>query len=88
VSDVEIIVVVPPVEPVELACGGVPLLPYAEPIDSSRPAATDAGPTMGQRYIDSVSALEVLCTKGGTGALEASGRTLEVKTARRLPASD
>ncbi|MEV0494686.1 hypothetical protein [Streptomyces atratus] len=50
--------------------------------------ATDEGPVIGKRYADEESGLQVMCTHGGSGALSADGRPLELLGARQLPASD
>ena len=48
----------------------------------------DQGTQLGKRYSDEASGAELLCTKGGAGALSADGRLLELKVAKALPASD
>jgi hypothetical protein len=47
-----------------------------------------AGTLIGKRYIDGGDRIEVLCTKGGEGALTLDGEPLVVKQAKALPASD
>ena len=90
VCDAQVVVVKAPTEPVELGCGGAPLLDDGQEGD---PAATlDAslgdGPQMGKRYADDDLGLEVLCTRPGTGALTVDGRPLLLKGAKPLPSSD
>jgi hypothetical protein len=48
-----------------------------------------AGPTLiGKRYTDESGDLELLCTKGGEGALSEGEVLLSVKGAKPLPSSD
>jgi hypothetical protein len=88
VSDVAV-VVVSVTGDVVVECGGVEMLP----IDGSeRDPVTrepDQGVTLlGKRYADPDGCVEVLCTKGGPGALTCQGRTMQVKDAKALPSSD
>jgi hypothetical protein len=75
---------------VELCCGGVPMLD----LDSPRPAGAgpaagaDGGTQIGKRYTDPDTGVELLCTKAGKGALAVSGRLMEIKVAKPLPATD
>jgi hypothetical protein len=46
------------------------------------------GTTLGKRYVDESSGLEVLCTKAGTGTLTLDGTPLTLQGAKPLPASD
>jgi hypothetical protein len=90
VCDTEVVVVKAPSTPVELACGGHPLLP----IDQDRPAgatiddAFAAGTAIGKRYADDAIGIELLATKGGAGSLSVNGTPLDLKTAKPLPSSD
>ena len=43
---------------------------------------------MGKRYADDKSGIELLCTKGGAGALFLNGEPLGLKEAKPLPSSD
>ena len=43
---------------------------------------------IGKRYADEQAGLEVLCTKGGDGALTLNGNVLLLKGAKPLPSSD
>jgi hypothetical protein len=85
----EVVVVKAPAEPVDLRCGGRPLLPIdAEPAHESIEAGFDGGTQLGKRYSDEELGLEVLCTKAGEGALSVGDAVLAVKGAKPLPASD
>jgi hypothetical protein len=86
----EVVVVKPPKGEGELSCGGAPMLDLkAERPPGAAPAAGAAsGTQLGKRYGDDASALELLCTKGGAGALAFDGRALEIRTVKPLPSSD
>jgi hypothetical protein len=90
VCEAEFVVVKVPAGPVELGCGGAPLLADGDAPDPT--AALDAslgeGALLGKRYADEDLGLEVLCTRAGTGALTVDGRVLAVKGAKPLPSSD
>ncbi len=66
------------------------MIPYADAKPEGLTlAAARAGATLpGKRFADEASGLELLCTKGGEGALAVDGRPLGVKEAKKLPASD
>jgi hypothetical protein len=88
VCETEVIVVRAPAEPVELCCGGSPMIA----IDGERPDGLaldpeqDDGTLLGKRYVH--EDLEVLCTKAGKGSLSVGGVRLPLKEAKPLPASD
>jgi len=90
VCDAQVVVVRAPSDPVELGCGGAPLLDDGQQPESA--ATLDAslgdGPLLGKRYADDDLGLELLCTRAGTGALTVDGRPLLVKGAKPLPSSD
>ncbi|HET6970918.1 MAG TPA: hypothetical protein VFH92_07330 [Phenylobacterium sp.] len=90
VCTTETVVVRPPSAPGVLECGGQPMLAHAaeKPEGLSPAAGLDGGATVGKRYADAETGLEVLCAKGGQGTLSLSGRPLELKEAKKLPASD
>jgi hypothetical protein len=88
VSEVEVVVVRPATEPVALSCGGAPMLALDDPPASGASVSGDDSTTVGKRYVDEQSGLELLCTKGGAGALSVDGRTLTIKGAKPLPSSD
>ena len=90
VCDTEVVVVRPPSTPLELECGGHPMVAHAEP----KPAglglneAHSAGSSMGKRFADAASGLEVLCVKAGAGSLSIAGQAITAKDAKKLPSSD
>jgi len=90
VCSAEAVVVRPPNAAVVLECGGHPMLPHgAERPEGLSPMAPFAGgAAVGKRYHDEATGLEVLCSKSGDGALSADGRVLQIKEAKKLPASD
>jgi hypothetical protein len=89
----EVIVVRPAVTPVELTCGGTPMIPQSADPD---PAVLAAGPApglaggmlLGKRYTTAAGDLEVLVTRAGAGTLAVDGTPLVEKSARPLPSSD
>jgi hypothetical protein len=83
-------VVVVRAAPVELSCGGRPMVPAdgAGVGDPVQDAARADGTLLGKRYADPESGLEVLCTKAGKGSLTLGDAPLQVKDARPLPSSD
>ncbi|MCC7077170.1 MAG: hypothetical protein IT198_08600 [Acidimicrobiia bacterium] len=90
VCSTEVMVVAAPDRPVELTCGGVPMID----MDGTPPAGVElsgeaaAGSLMGKRYTNDAADIEVLCTKPGDGSLGLDGEILEVKEAKTLPSSD
>lgn len=89
VSDAEVVVVRAPQGQVSLCCGGRPMLALdAAAAASPEPLDGDEPTLLGKRYVDEESALELLCTKGGAGALTVDGRPLTIKGAKPLPSSD
>jgi hypothetical protein len=86
----EVIVVRAPQAPVELLCGGHPMLEAGAPSNESlgvKPGF-DQGCQLGKRYAHEASGLEMLCTKAGQSALSAGDEVLLVKGAKPLPSSD
>lgn len=92
VCDTEVVVVRPPTVTVdaELKCGGSPMVPYGEPRTAAGAAVDQvgSGSQAGKRYVDSSTGIELLCTKGGAGALAIGDRPIETKDSKKLPASD
>lgn len=90
VCETRIVVVRVDRDGLDLTCGGSPMVPADEAPAILGPMAPGTeGPTaIGKRYTDVDGTLEVLCTKGGTGALAADGAPLEAKAAKPLPSSD
>lgn len=89
VCDTQIMVLrVPAGGAVSFSCGGAPMTAAADAERSGEAPADGAGTLVGKRYVDADESLEVLCVKGGAGALAANGTPLDVKTAKQLPSSD
>jgi hypothetical protein len=90
VDATEVVVVKPPAGPVDLRCGGHPMVPLgSEGGAEAAPSPDHAGGTLlGKRYVDADQTLEVLCTKPGDGSLSVGDDPLHVKEAKPLPASD
>ena len=90
VCDAQVVVVRAPATEVDVGCGGAPLLEDGH--EAAGAASLDTslgdGPQLGKRYADDDAGLELLCTRGGTGALTLDGRPLTLKGAKPLPASD
>jgi hypothetical protein len=88
-GDGEVVVVRAPAEPVDLRCGGHPLVAIdAEVTPQSPEAGFDEGIQLGKRYSDDELGIELLCTKAGGGSLSVGETILAVKGAKPLPASD
>lgn len=88
VSDVEVIVIKAE-GVVTLTCGGATMLTGTDAAPPARPQpAGDALCQLGKRYVNKVGSMEVVCVKGGKGALAADGEALEIKAAKALPSSD
>jgi hypothetical protein len=90
VCDTQVMVIRATQEPVDLRCGGVPMIDAnAEaPPGAILDAAFAAGSLIGKRYIDGADRIELLCTKGGKGSLSIGETPLDVKQAKALPSSD
>ena len=85
----EVIVVRAAGEPVDLRCGGHPMVPSdASPSSASIEPGFDEGSQLGKRYEDEGSGLEVLCTKPGPASLSVGTEPLHIKGAKPLPSSD
>jgi hypothetical protein len=91
VCGAEVIVVRPPARPVDLTCGGRPMVALGEdvPAGQAPDAALSGGALLGKRYtLADDDSFEVLVTKPGAGTLADGTTPLVVKEARALPASD
>lgn len=90
VDATEVVVVKPPAGPVDLRCGGQPMVPLgSEAGAGAMPSPEHAdGTLLGKRYVDADQTLEVLCTKPGDGSLSVGDEPLQIKEAKPLPASD
>ena len=87
-SETQIVVVKAPAgADIDVRCGGLAMV---EPdTGGTEAAATEGGPTlMGKRYAAEELGIELLCTKGGDGALSIGDVELQVKGAKPLPSSD
>lgn len=89
VCDAQVVVVKAPSEEVEIACGGAAMVEADPGGPSGAPdASLGEGPALGKRYADEDRGLELLCSRGGTGALTVDGEPLQLKGAKPLPSSD
>lgn len=90
VCDTEVVVVRPPKTQVTLECGGHPMVANSEakPEGLTLSPERSAGSSMGKRFSDEETGLEVLCVKAGAGSISIDGREIGTKEAKKLPASD
>jgi hypothetical protein len=91
VCTTEVIVVKASSIDVEITCGGEPMTkdqPVAAATAGDSAAGPGPGTLLGKRYADQDAGLELLCVKGGSGQVSVDGRTLALREARPLPASD
>jgi hypothetical protein len=91
VDTTTVIVIRAGAEEVAITCGGAGMVD-SKAADGAPKGVPDPdqmeGTLIGKRYADEDLGLELLVTKPGEGTLAVNGRTLEVKGARPLPASD
>lgn len=89
VCSTEVIVVRPSLGPVDLRCGGAPLVAIdTTPSATSTILSKGPGTQLGKRYSDDATGIELLCTKAGAGTLSIGDTILPLKDAKPLPASD
>ena len=90
VCSTEIMVIRAPALDAVLACGGAEMLGITEaaPPGAAMDPGLAAGTLVGKRYVDALDRVEVLCTRGGDGALTLDGAAMPVKQAKALPSSD
>jgi hypothetical protein len=91
VDATEVVVVRAPTAPVDLRCGGQPMVAATDAAPAgggSIDAAHNRGSQLGKRYADPDTRLEVLCTKPGDGSLALGDEPLHPKDAKPLPSSD
>lgn len=89
VCDTQVMVIKAPAGEFELACGGVTMVaPTAAPPAGAALVPGAEETLIGKRYVNADESVELLCTKGGKGALALDGTPLEVKQAKQLPSSD
>lgn len=73
----------------DLTIGGAAPVTSAEERTMSGPmAGFDSGSLIGKRYVDQSDIVELLCTKAGAGVPALDGVSMQIKTAKALPASD
>lgn len=73
---------------VDVRCGGEPMREIGTD-GARRPISVPGEATLvGKRYADDDLGLELLCTRGGEGALSVGESPLLVKGAKPLPSSD
>lgn len=83
------VVVVKGAGPVDVRCGGAPMVVSGAPRDGGDPISPhDDGTLIGKRYADGDDTVELLCTKPGAGSLSLGDVALGEKSAKPLPASD
>jgi hypothetical protein len=87
-SSTRVVVIRTPAEPVELTCGGAPMVPAATAEQRPADPAAEVTTVIGKRYESADGTLEVLCTASGAGELAVGGTALTLKSAKPLPASD
>jgi len=88
-DETQVMVVRAPDGEVDLTCGGHPLVPVDAEVTAAAVEDGHSGPTLiGKRYADDGVGIELLCTKGGAGALFVNGAPLPLKEAKPLPSSD
>jgi hypothetical protein len=90
IDTTEVIIVKAPAEPLDVRCGGRPMVPIgADSTEvSTVEAGFDGGTQVGKRYSDTEAGIELLCTKAGSGSLSLGTELLTVQGAKPLPASD
>jgi hypothetical protein len=91
VCSTEVIVVRSGAKPVQLRCGGSPMvgLDAARSADGEPEARFSRGSRLGKRYTHPEdNSLEILVTKQGAGSLSDGQVELILKPTRHLPASD
>lgn len=90
VDTTEVVVVRPPKGAVVLECGGAPMVPLGTDAPDGFTLSTDhsGGTSVGKRYVDADSGIELLGSKAGPGSLSIDGRAATLKDAKPLPASD
>ena len=89
VCETQVMVIKAPAGDFELSCGGSAMLaPTATAPAGATLQPGGAESLIGKRYVNADESVELLCTKGGKGALSLNGTPMEVKQAKQLPSSD
>ena len=89
VCNTEVIIIKAPAHPVDLRCGGRPVLAIGtQPDPAAHPLPDyDRGSELGKRYVAD-NDLELLCSKAGPGTLSVGEHPLTLKAPKPLPSSD
>jgi hypothetical protein len=89
VDTTEVLVIRGPKVDVDLRCGGHPMAVSGTDADAGElhPGWAE-GTQIGKRYVDEEIGLELLCSKAGPGTLAVGDRSMSLKDAKPLPASD
>ena len=90
VCDTHVIVIRAPQEPVDLRCGGAPMVKVGGAGDAGLvPVGPhDSGTLLGKRYALGVPVIELLCTRSGRGSLSVGDIPVLVRETKPLPATD
>lgn len=86
----EVVVVCPADGPVDLRCGGHPMVRLDEPRGDDLPIESgfDQRSLIGKRYVHEETGVELLCTKAGHASLSLGTEPVRLKAAKPLPSSD
>jgi len=85
----QVVVVRAPEGPVDLRCGGHPMVAAdAEVAPAELSADHSSGTQLGKRYGDDEIGLQLLCTRPGAGSLSIGDTILARAEAKPLPSSD
>ena len=90
VSDVQVMVIRSSLADGDLRCGGAAMLAQGEsaPAGATLDPGQAEGVATGKRYTDADGQIELLCVKGGEGAITLDGEALGPRLAKKLPSSD
>lgn len=89
VCETEVVVTRAVPEPVDLRCGGAPMVGVGDetaPNGAGPDPALAGGTLLGKRYAS--DELQLLCTRAGQGTLSIGDAPLEIAQPKHLPASD
>jgi len=86
VCDTQIMVIRTVPGDLDLRCGGLPM--DGEATGAVLDPEFSGGTLIGKRYVDVADRIELLCTKGGAGALSLGAEKLLIKQPKALPSSD
>lgn len=90
VCDTQVMVIKAPAGDHQLHCGGAEMLPATAPapVGATLDPAHAGETLIGKRYVNADESVELLCTKGGKGALWLANAPMAIKQAKQLPSSD